>query len=534
MTTVWHAFYDLLRQYGLTTIFGNPGSTEQPMLKNFPADFQYILALQEASVVGMADGYAQATRKPAVVSLHTSAGTGNAMGNIMTAYLNKTPLILIAGQQMRKMLVGEPLLTNRDETTLPKPYVKWAYQPTRAEDVPAALIRAIAVATTAPAGPVYLSIPMDDWDVELEQVPVPRSIASQASPDPEALAAFAGTIRGAKNFALVLGQEVDRSLGWEAAVKLAELIKAPVFQAPLSERAVFPERHPLYRGMLPLAKGPLGQALDGFDVVLVVGAEVWRYYPYIPGDVIPEGTKLLHVTNDPDFAARALVGDTIVADARLALQAMYTLLASSPPNFKAEDRPAHPAYKFTEGPVMSAMDAWVSLAAVRPREAILVQESPSNGLQLLAAWPAEVPESYFTFASGGLGWAAPAAVGIALAERHKGTNRPVVLAIGDGSLHYSVQSIYSAVQNKLKVIYLVPNNEEYAILKAFALLEDTPNVPALDLPGLDAVAVGKAYGCPSYKASNPAELQDQFKKALATDGPTLIEFVVSKTNKSLL
>lgn len=534
MTTVWEAFYDLLRHYGMTTVFGNPGSTEQPMLKNFPSDFHYVLGLQEASVVGMADGYSQATRKPVLVSLHTSAGTGNAMGNIMTAYLNKTPLIIVAGQQTRKMLIGEPLLTNREETTLPKPWVKWAYQPNRAEDVPAALIRAIATATTAPAGPVFLSVPMDDWAAELATVPKPRTVTSRTAPDPDAIALYAQEIRGAKNLALVFGQEVDRSLGWGAAVTLAELLAAPVYQAPISDRAVFPGTHPLYRGSLPIAQGPLGMALKEYDLVLVVGAEVWRYYPWVPGEVLQPGTRVLHVTNDHDYAARALVGDCIIADSNLTLRALCELLKDSPPSFKAQPTPAKPQHKATDGPVMSAMEAWCALAALRPRDALVVQESPSNGFHLAAAWPTEQPESYFTFASGGLGWAAPAAVGIALAQKEKSTKRKTILVIGDGSLHYSVQSIYSAVQNKLDVVYLVPNNEEYAILKQFALLEKTPNVPALDLPGLDAVAIGKAYGCPSYRAKNVTELQDVFKQALDVQGPVLIEFPILKSDMPLL
>lgn len=274
--TVWHAFYDLLRTYDMKTMFGNPGSTEQPMLKNFPSDFQYILGLQEASVVAMADGFSQATRKPAVVSLHTSAGTGNGMGNIMTAYLNKTPLILIAGQQTREMLIGDPFLANRGAETMVQPYVKWAYQPVRAIDVPSALVRAIATATMPPMGPVYLSIPLDDWDVPMPTTPAPRVVSSRVAPDMEQLGVFAARIERAKNLALVLGAEVDRSLGWEAAVALAEERNTPVFKAPFAERAVFPETHPLYRGPLPPARGPLSKKLEGFDLVLVVGAEVWR------------------------------------------------------------------------------------------------------------------------------------------------------------------------------------------------------------------------------------------------------------------
>jgi len=162
--TVHEVTYNLLRRLGLTTVFGNPGSTEQPFLKNFPKDFQYVLGLQESSAVAMADGFAQATKRPVLVNLHTSAGTGNGMGNIMTAFQNKTPLIITAGQQTREMILCDPLLTNRDETTLPRPWVKWAYQPVRAQDVPGAIMRAYAVALQPPAGPVYVSIPLDDWE----------------------------------------------------------------------------------------------------------------------------------------------------------------------------------------------------------------------------------------------------------------------------------------------------------------------------------------------------------------------------------
>jgi benzoylformate decarboxylase len=522
-------------------MFGNPGSTEQPMLKNFPSDFEYILGLQEASVVAMADGFSQATRKPVVVSLHTSAGTGNGMGNIMTAFLNKTPLILIAGQQTREMLIGEPMLANRDAEIMTRPWVKWAYQPVRAQDVPAALIRAIAVATMPPAGPIYLSIPLDDWDAKVISTPVPRAVSTRIAPDPDQLSSFAGRIAKAKNFALVLGQEVDKSLGWGAAIKFAELLRVPVFQAPLAERAVFPESHTLFKGMLPIARGPLSNKLSGYDLVLVVGAEVWRYYPYVPGPVIPPGLELLQITNDPHDAASALVGDSLLSDARLALEGLYELLRSSseppsglhPPEPSAKTTLAHPIEK-TEAFPMTALDAWATIAQLRPKNALLVQESPSNGADLVQVWPAEQPESYFTFASGGLGWNAPAAVGIALAQKHNKTSRPTILAIGDGSLQYSVQSIYTAVQHKVKLIYLVPINEEYAILKEFAVLEETPNVPALDLPGLNAQAIAKSYGCPAFRAENTAELQKHFEEALKIDGPVLIEFPIDRQLRPLV
>jgi benzoylformate decarboxylase len=441
------------------------------------------------------------------------------------------------------MLIGEPMLANRDAETMPKPWVKWAYQPVRAQDVPAALIRAIAIATMPPAGPVYLSIPLDDWDAKVLYVPVPRSVSSRVAPDLEQLSSFASRIAKAKNFALILGQEVDKSLGWDAAVKLAELLNTPVYQAPLAERAVFPERHELYKGPLPIARGPLSDKLSGHDLVLVVGAEVWRYYPYVAGPILPPGLDLLQITNDPHDAASALVGDSLLSDARLALEGLYQLLHSKfdQPHSKTEvsipstqqTAPA-PATKELETSPMTAVTAWTTISQLRPKNALLVQESPSNGSDLVQAWPAEQPESYFTFASGGLGWNGPAAVGIALAQKHNKTSRPTILAIGDGSIHYSVQSIYTAVQHKVKLVYLVPRNEEYAILKEFAVLEETPNVPALDLPGLDAVAVAKSYGCMALRAENSKELQERFEEALKADGPCLIEFPIDRKLRPLV
>src|SRR6202008_2657464 len=193
--TVWDVTYNLLRKLGLTTIFGNPGSTEQPFLKNFPSDFEYVLALQEATAVAMADGCAQATGKPVLLNLHSCAGTGNGMGNIMTAFQNKTPLIITAGQQTRDMLLTEPYLTNRDETMLPRPWVKWAYQPVRAQDVPAAFMRAIATALQPPAGPVFLSLPLADWDKPSEGPAVVRTVAARVAPDPARLDEFADALR---------------------------------------------------------------------------------------------------------------------------------------------------------------------------------------------------------------------------------------------------------------------------------------------------------------------------------------------------
>jgi benzoylformate decarboxylase len=532
--TVYQATYDLLRKLGLTTIFGNPGSTEQPFLKNFPSDFEYVLGLQEASAVAMADGFAQATRKPALLNLHTSAGTGNGMGNIMTAYQNKTPLIITAGQQTREMILCDPLLTNRDETMLPRPWVKWAYQPVRAQDVPGAIMRAYAIALQPPAGPVYVSIPLDDWDQPALGDAVVRSVSARFSPDPERVALFAERIQKAKNPVLVYGQEIERAGGWEAGIRFAERMKTPVYLAPLAERASFPQDHPQFRGGLPIAIGPLSKKLREHDLIIVIGAPIFRYYPYVAGEYLPEGAELLQVTNDPADAAAAIVGDSLLSDARLALEAFIGAI----PEATSRTAPIapHVERKLLTPPnsPLTAAEAFAALSELRPKDAILVQETPSNVGDLLQCWPTLQPDSYYTFASGGLGWNTPAAVGIAIAQKKSGSGRPVIAVIGDGSLQYSVQSLYTAAQHKLKLIYIVPCNDEYAILKEFAVLEKTPNVPALDLPGLDVVTTAKAFGCIGVAASTIEEIKKAFKVALEAEGPTLIAIPIARQLRPLV
>ncbi|MGR6317415.1 benzoylformate decarboxylase [Micromonospora soli] len=519
MATVRDTTYALLRDLGLTTMFGNPGSTEEPFLQDFPADFRYVHALHEASAVGMADGYAQVTGRPAHVNLHTAPGTGNGMGNLVTAWHNKTPLIVTAGQQNREMLLIEPRLASRRAAELTQPYVKWSHEPTRAQDIPAAFMRAYATAVQPPAGPVFLSLPMDDWDQPADPPPQVRTVATRIAADPDRLHAFAAALAASRAPALVLGAAVDRSGAWPEAVALAERLAAPVWSAPAPERAVFPENHPHFRGVLPYAIGPLAEALRGHDTVLVVGAPVFRYYPYVPGDYLPADARLLHVTDDPDESARAPVGESLLGDAGLTMAALVELLPQA-------DRPAPPARPDQSPPEPtdppSADALFAALARHWPADGVLVQESPSNLAALRRRLRVDRPRSYFTMASGGLGFGLPAAVGIALAERDTGRGRPVVAVIGDGSLHYSVQALWTAAQLRLPLAVVVPVNRQYAILKAFAELKHTPGVPALDLPGLDVTAIARGYGCAATVLESPDALGPALASALAADRPTVL------------
>ena len=251
--TVRDATIHLLRGWGCTTMFGNPGSTELPLFKDWPDDFRYVLGLQESVVVGMADAYALGTRNAAFVNLHSAAGTGHALGNLFGAWKNNSPVVVIAGQQARSMLLGEPFLGAIDAADFPKPYVKFSIEPARAEDVPAAIARAYYTAMQEPRGPVFVSVPVDDWDKACELIE-PRTVISKKRPDAAGLKLIADALAGARNPCLVVGADVDRSGAFDATVKLAERYQTPVWVAPRTYRCNFPESHPLFAGFLPISK----------------------------------------------------------------------------------------------------------------------------------------------------------------------------------------------------------------------------------------------------------------------------------------
>ncbi|GAA3636673.1 benzoylformate decarboxylase [Microbacterium awajiense] len=541
-STVREVTFDLLRTLGVTTMFGNPGSTEETFLKDYPADFTYVQTLAEAAAVGAADGYSQAMRTPVLVNVHTSAGLSNGMSNILTAYMNRTPLIVTAGNQTREMLLMEPWLTNIDPAVLPRPWVKWSYEPVRAGDVPAAFMRAIAIATQPPQGPVFLSVPLDDWDQPADGPAAVRSVATRIAPDPTRLAEFAAALAAAHNPALIYGAAIAREEGWDQAIALAERLNAPVWAAPASERPPFPENHPLYVGGLPFAIGPLSEKLAGHDLAIVIGAPVFRYYPWVAGSYVPDGLRLLHVSDDPGETAKAPVGDSLLGDAVLTIERLTELIPARPsttariapqPHRMAPQPQAEPTQEPGDSR-LTASQLFRTLRDAAPADTVLVEESPSNLAELHAAWPVELPDSFYTFASGSLGWNLPASVGIALAERDSGRKRPVLAVIGDGSLQYSIQALWTAAQHGLPLVVVVPRNSEYAILKSFAELEETPGVPGLDIPGLDIAALATGYGCHGVDAETEDDVRAELAAAFDADKPTVIVVPVTPTIPPLI
>ncbi|MDQ3927156.1 MAG: benzoylformate decarboxylase [Actinomycetota bacterium] len=519
MSTVREVTYELLRSFGMTRMFGNPGSTELPFLQGFPEDFTYVLGLHESAVVGMADGYAQGTGRAAFVNLHTAAGLGNAGAAIMTAYHNRTPLVITAGQQDRRQLAYEPFLSGH-LVEMALPYVKWSHQPVRAEDVPAAVERAYHTAMQAPQGPVFVSVPMNDWDVEAEPREV-REIDYRMAPSPEALDKAARLLKSSRRPAMVAGAGVDRAGAWYDTVTLAERLNAAVWTDPMHPRAGFPQDHHLFQGHLPLSQAPIADQLSEYDVVLVLGAPVFRYFPYVPGPPVREDTQVIHVTDNPEEASRAAAGTGIMGDVALAVRQLNERLP------KKADCPAPPPPDEVPAPEpegsLPADYVMHALSQHLPERAIVVEETPSSRMLLHKHIRINQPGGFYAAASGGLGFGTSASIGLSMAS----PDRPVVCVVGDGSIMYALQALWSAARYQVAAVFVVLNNRQYKILRLIAERDDVgEGVPGLDLPDLDILQAAKSLGCEGERVERPEELSDALERTLGTGHPYVLEILV--------
>lgn len=523
--TVREASFELLRSFGLTTIFGNPGSTELSMFLDFPADFRYVLGLQESVVVGMADGYAQATRNAAFINLHSAVGVGHAMGAIFTAYRNRTPLLITAGQQARGILPYDPFLSSVRATELPRPYVKWAVEPARAADVPQAIARGYYLAMMPPRGPVLVSVPADDWSMPAEAVHA-RHVSRALRPEPALIGQIAAALDAAQHPAFVVGAAIDRDGAWDATVRLAEVHKARVFHAPMSGRCGFPNDHPLFAGHLPPMRERIVERLAGHDYVLVIGAPAFTYHVDGSGPFLPAGTQLGQLIDDPDIAAWAPVGSAALCSIGLGLQ---DLLALSRPPQRALP-PPRPKPARTEPPAagerLSVAYVLQTLAEARSPDSIIVEEAPSARPVMHERLPILQAETFHEMCSGGLGFGLSAAVGVALAE----PTRRVIALIGDGSAMYTIQSLWNAAQAKLPMAILILKNRRYAALQDFAPqfgFARGARVEGSELPDLDFVALAAGQGVAGRRIETAAQLHQALPLALSATEPMLLEIEIS-------
>ncbi|QIO36096.1 benzoylformate decarboxylase [Bradyrhizobium sp. 1(2017)] len=516
--TVKQATLDLLRAFGIDRVFGNPGSTELPFLSDWPDDIDYVLALQEASAVGMADGYAQATRNAAFVNLHSAAGVGNALGNIYTAHRNQTPLVITAGQQARSILPLQAFLYAERASEFPRPYVKYSVEPARPEDVPAAIARAYYTAMQPPCGPTFVSIPIDDWAHAAAPVEA-RKVSREIGPEPDAMQALVKALTSSKHPALVVGPGVDRAGAVDLMVRVAEKAKASVWVSPFSARCSFPERHPQFAGFLHASPAQLSDALREHDLVVVIGAPVFTFHVEGHAAIFDGGATIFQITDDADAAAVTPVGTSIIATMKPALSMLLDLLPESK-RAAPKGRTLPPAPQAADPlPVEFLLHA---LSQAMPEGSSLVEEVPSHRPAMQKFLPMRGQDSFYTMASGGLGYSLPAAVGMALGK----PNSRTVCLIGDGSAMYSIQALWTAAQRKLPLTIVVLNNSGYGAMRSFSQVMQVRNVPGLELPGIDFVRLAEGMGCHAVRVTKAAELDEALKRGMAFAGTSLVEVVV--------
>lgn len=506
-----------LRERGISWAFGNPGSTEIPFLLGLEEVARYVLGLHEGVAVAMADGYAQASGRVALVNLHAAPGLGNAIGALYTARKNRSPLLVTVGQQDRRHLFRDPLLSG-PLVEMARPVTKAAFSVERGADLPEALERAYHLAMTPPRGPVVVAIPMDLWE---EEAPPPRLKVLLAPGPAQGLEALAEALAQATHPALVLGGGTDTPLARQAALRLAEALGAPVFSDPISPRHPFPTQHPLYRGVLPPVAQRIREVLEAFDAVLVAGAPCFLLYPYSPGPAVPAGTQLFLLTDDPEEAARAEAQEVYLGDVALGLERLSRLVLSQARAVPQGTPTPLPAPYSPSGRLNPPY------AAARLAQALSLRFVVDEAISLSGAFRRHLRQEgggYLHGASGGLGFAAAAAVGAALAGQR------AAAVVGEGSFLFTPQVLYTAREFKADVLFVVLNNGGYGILKGFAqslYSGQAERVPGLALSGVDFCQLAQAFGVPAARVEDPESLEATL--ATLPAGPFLLEVVVDPT-----
>ena len=542
------AFLRVLKDEGVTKMFGNPGTTELPIMHALSSapEMGYVLALQEAVVIAMADGYARASGKLVSCNVHVAPGLGNAIGSIYTSMMSGTPMIVTAGQQEQGHGLTEPLLY-APLVPIAQPVVKWATEVNRIEDLPRILRRAAKVATTAPTGPVFISLPGDILNNEaaIDMGEVTR-VDTAVRPSDAALEQLARRLLSAKKPVILAGHEIATSDAFAEATELAETLGAPVLQQTVAWGAHFPSEHPAYLGALNRDQKYVRRVLSDYDLMLCVGADVLKMSVWSETEPLPETTKVAMIglrdwemgKNFPaEIALRADVKETLKAlvpllkklgGAKLAEQAKASLAEIATRNWSAQR--AQKASKVatpTSGP-LPAEWLMMRLSDTLPKDAIIVEEGLTSTSTLPSYFPFRDRNSFFGNVSGGIGWGIAAAVGVQIAE----PTRRVVAVIGDGSAMYSISAIWSAANQKLPVIFLITNNEGYQILKNRLKLfhgNDTPIGMDFNDPPMNIAKIAEGFGLPSERVDTAEGFDSALDRALArTDGPTLIEAMVKK------
>ena len=548
------ALLELLKQEGVRVMFGNPGTTELPLMDAFAAerDIRYVLALQEAPAMGMADGYAQASGQLACVNLHAAPGLGNAMGMLYDAQKAGAPIIVTAGQHEQRFNFTEPLRW-ADLPVVARPFVKWSEEVRRLADLPRAIHRAAKTALAPPTGPVFLSLPGDVLtDSEDLDLGFPTRVAGNLRGDASAIAAAAQLMARAKSPVIIAGDAVPQSNALDELVAFAEALAAPVYDEGMATRAMFPSSHPLYRGALVRLPAAIRGMLDQHDLLVSIGADLFTLSLPDDVDAMPDAFPIVHLDTNPwELGKNYPAKVAILGDPKATLPEMTQALLSARSGADASQVSKRLEHARAEGisslarlnanaealaerhPIhpLSLMQA---VGRVLPADAVVIDETISSGAGLRRFLKSDDPQSFFGMRGGGIGWGLPAAIGAKIAL----PDRPVVALLGDGSALYTIQGLWTAARENLRMVFLIINNYSYRILKqrtnamkGLAAQTDSYVGMDLDRPRVDFVAVARGLGVTAHRAGTLAEVCDLLEAALAHDGPTLLDVEVDRAWK---
>jgi benzoylformate decarboxylase len=548
------AFLELLKQEGVEILFGNPGTTELPLMDALAVEneLRYVLGLQEATVIGMADGYAQASGKLAVVNLHVTPGLGNAMGMLYDAQKAGSPILVTAGQHHQDFNATEPILW-ADLPPIARPLVKWSAEVHRLADLPRLVHRAAKTALAPPSGPVFLALPGDILKAEADlDLLAPTRVAAQMRGDPAAVEAAAAILAVAKRPLIIAGDAVARSKAHAELVALAELIGAPVYSELVPSTASFPASHPLYRGAMTRMQGPIRKVLEQYDVLFSAGGDLFTLS--LPSDIepMPSGLTLIHLDTDPWELGKnyppqvAILGDpkTTLPDIT---EAVRKAMSSGARGAARERLDAAMAATLAEREALKAkaldmagqtpvqpLSLLHAIGETLPRDAVVIDETISSGAGIRSLIRSDDPQSFYGLRGGGIGWGLPAALGVKLAL----PDRPVVALVGDGSAMYTCQALWTAAHERIAAVFVIFNNSSYRILKQRlhaqrGLAAQVDRFVGMELtdPAIDYVGLARALGIAAERAKTVHEVTDLIARGIKSDAPLLIDVAVDRNYK---
>jgi benzoylformate decarboxylase len=550
------AMYEMMVRQQVRYVFGNPGTTELPLMDMFAArsEIDYILALHEDSALGVAAGYADASRRAAVVNLHTNPGLAHALGNLYNAQRAGTPLVVTAGQQDTHATLDEPLLC-ADMVGMARPFTKWAYEVHHAAEIPAAMARAFKIAETPPTGPVFLSLPVNTMEERADIELMTRTyIDGRVGGDQTKIEEAAALLAAAKNPAIIAGDGCARSQALAVVAQLAERVAARVYAEPLNALLVFPTGHPLFAGPLVPNARQSAAMLEGVDVILTVGASNLAPLVYTGHRMIPASARLIQIDlNERELGKNFAAEIAIQGDPRRCVEALLDALNVMNPTPGREVAARREAIEtaIREGRARFAEQATVtgedgpmsagfvarSLREMTASDAILVDEAVTATTYLRLLFEVNEPDSYFFAKGGSLGFGLPFAVGVKLAR----PDRQVICAVGDGSALYAIQGLWTAAHYQLGVVFVVFNNSSYQILKGglVALQGESARrgqFIGMDItePEVDFSRLAESLGVAARRVSRAAELRPAIEWALSESRPTLLDVAIARDLRSLL